>query len=342
MSSSSALAAGDEREALAAMPFDSDELAAFTALGVTIKRGFVSPGLVSRAVTLVTEWYRTALDQDQLTDFRIPWAGTAAPFPGSWPTSGSPTCITQADGWTRCETRGSTSRHFRHELPRRNIRMRLISPNELDQAAKAIESNDLVILPTRRWYMICANASDHDACARVFSGKRRPQSKSLALVLPHAHLADDFFVTTPYARQLASAFWPGDLALILRWRHSAAGRACAPVGEADALVTMDPGPLGELARRSSVPVAATTANISPMTSPDTAGPAITIAEVQQFVADAAIEVAYCVDGGVCPLAHHLTIVDCTAAEARIARSGVIHDRAIAAVTSAVRPPAQGR
>ena len=215
--------------------------------------------------------------------------------------------------------------------------MRMISSDDLDLAVEAIESGELAILPTRRWYMICANASDHAACARIFTGKARPQSKPLALVLPHADLANDLFVTTPHSRQLASEFWPGDLALFLRWRVSVDGRTHAPVGESHALVTMDPGVLGELARRSSVPIAATTANISEVTGSTPAGPAITTAEVEQFVADAAIEVAYCVEGGICPLAHHLTIVDCTTADARIVRSGVIHDRAVAAAITAIQP-----
>lgn len=49
-------------------------------------------------------------------------------------------------------------------------------------------------------------------------------------------------------------------------------------------------------------------------------------EGQLFVAEAGIEVAYCVDGGVCPL--HLTVIDCTSSEAVLVRSGVVHERAI--------------
>lgn len=64
------------------MPFDSEELAAFTALGVAIKRGLVSPELVSRAATLITEWYGTAMDQDQLTEYT---QRTFAPDLGSHP-----------------------------------------------------------------------------------------------------------------------------------------------------------------------------------------------------------------------------------------------------------------
>jgi len=216
--------------------------------------------------------------------------------------------------------------------------MRMISPDDLDLAVQAVAAGELVILPTRRWYMICADARNRGACERVFAGKGRSPSKALAYVLPHAVTADDLFDMTPDARQLAAAFWPGDLAMILRWRDERAGRLHEPVGVPNALVTMDPGVLGELALRSPVPIAATTANVSDPANTDSAGPAITTAEVEQFVSDAGIEVAYCIDGGVCPLAQHLTIVDCTAAEARLVRSGVVHARAVNAVIAAMALP----
>lgn len=205
--------------------------------------------------------------------------------------------------------------------------MKLISPDELDLAVQAIEAGKLVVVPTRRWYMICADAGDHDACARIYAGKGRPQSKSLAYVVPSLADAEDLFVMPPRALQLASAFWPGDLAMILRWRDLDRAQHHQPVGVPNALVTFDPGVLGQLAIRSRVPIASTTANKSDPTN--AVGPAITAAEVQNFVAGAGLEVEYCIDGGISPLGHHLTIVDCTdATEATIVRSGVIHDRAI--------------
>jgi L-threonylcarbamoyladenylate synthase len=151
--------------------------------------------------------------------------------------------------------------------------------------------------------------------------------------LPHIDVTSDLFVTTPNARQLAAAFWPGDLAMILQWSDSEVGQRHAPVGAQNALVTMDPALLGELARRSSAPVAATTANLSNADKTEAAGPAITTAEVKRFVSESGTEVTYCIDGGICPLANHLTIVDCTGPAAKIVRSGVVHDRAVYAAVA---------
>ncbi|MGC4828851.1 L-threonylcarbamoyladenylate synthase [Micromonospora arida] len=214
--------------------------------------------------------------------------------------------------------------------------MKLIRPDELPIAIEALEAGELVVVPTRRWYMICANARDNDACARIYAGKGRPRSKSLAYILPSLVAADELFIMTPAAIQLATAFWPGDLAMFLRWRDSEHAQQHEAVGVPNALVTLDSGLLGQLARRSRVPIAATTANLSDPTN--TSGPAITAAEVEHFVAESEISVTYCIDGGISALANHLTIVDCTEPVAKIARSGVVHDRAVNAAIAAISEP----
>lgn len=218
--------------------------------------------------------------------------------------------------------------------------MKLISPDELELAIEAVAAGSLVVLPTQRWYMICANARDSEACARIFAGKGRPRSKSLAFVLPDMNQVTQLFVMSPQARLLASTFWPGDLGLILPWRDLDVGQNHMSVGVPNALVTVDDGPLGLLALKSPVPIATASANISDKTrSP---GPAITTAGVEQFAIEADLEIAYCVDGGVCPLAQHLTIVDCTAHDSNISRHGVIHERAVrAALAAALLTEASG-
>jgi L-threonylcarbamoyladenylate synthase len=116
--------------------------------------------------------------------------------------------------------------------------------------------------------------------------------------------------------------------MLLPWRDLAVGQNHISVGVPNALVTIDGGLLGQLALKSPLPIAATTANISDKNQ--SPGPAITTAEVEQFATEAGLEIAYCVDGGVSPLAQHLTIVDCTAHDSKITRHGVIHERAVKA------------
>ncbi len=53
-------------------------------------------------------------------------------------------------------------------------------------------------------------------------------------------------------------------------------------------------------------------------------------EVGDFLQASGMKVAFCVDGGICPAANHLTIVDDTDEETRVIRTGLVHERAITA------------
>jgi L-threonylcarbamoyladenylate synthase len=207
--------------------------------------------------------------------------------------------------------------------------MRVIPQTTLAPAAEALLNGELVIAPTRRWYMICAAAANETACRNIFNGKRRSPAKPLVFIAPSGADHASHFVLTDDALKLADAFWPGDLALMLPWRHPEDAARYPFVGS-PALTTRDPGLLGELAATAGIAVAATTANISGDAGPDDRGPAVTLAEVDEFLTESGITVSITVDGGICPAGNHMTIVDCSDAQARLVRSGLVHHRAIAA------------
>ncbi|MET7663179.1 hypothetical protein ABZT51_20195 [Streptomyces sp. NPDC005373] len=56
---------------------------------------------------------------------------------------------------------------------------------------------------------------------------------------------------------------------------------------------------------------------------------MTLEEVHAFLAASGLTVSI-VDGGVCPAANHMTIVDCFTSEARLVRTGLVHQRAVTA------------
>ncbi|MFF5505816.1 L-threonylcarbamoyladenylate synthase [Streptomyces roseolus] len=157
-------------------------------------------------------------------------------------------------------------------------------------------------------------------------GKQRPQNKPLAFVVPHLDRARELLDLTPDAERLAAAFWPGDLALFLPWRHQHDADRYHVVGS-PALTTHAPGPLGDLASAFPGLLAATTVNVSGDGGPDDHGPAITLTEVDDFLATTGLD-ALVMDGGICPAANHLTIVDCTSPDTRLVRAGLVHPRAI--------------
>jgi L-threonylcarbamoyladenylate synthase len=212
--------------------------------------------------------------------------------------------------------------------------MEVISNNDLHRAAVGLAAGELVVVPTRRWYMVCANAKDNAACGRIFRAKRRPVSKPLALVAPSFDIANELFVFSEQARKLADEFWPGDFAMVLPWRDEELGDQHNSVGSPHALVVQEEGILGALARSSPVLLAATTVNLAGHGNELQPGPAITMLEVRRFVDSSGLDIAFGIDGGVCPSANHLTIVDCAGTSARIARQGLVHERAINTVLTA--------
>ncbi|HKO44911.1 MAG TPA: Sua5/YciO/YrdC/YwlC family protein [Pyrinomonadaceae bacterium] len=209
--------------------------------------------------------------------------------------------------------------------------MRILHPTEIDLAARAIEAGELVVVPTKRWYMLCCDAGNADACSRIYQSKRRPKSKSLLLVLPSKSAADQYFQLSNDARVLIASLWPGDLALRLKWTSAELGRSYEAVGPDIALVGYPNDLLGDLAQRTSVLLAATSANISENSNAE-AGPAITVEEVLRFSRDSEIRFSVIVDDGISPQFIHMTIVDCSEVDrpAILIRDGAVHQRALSA------------
>jgi L-threonylcarbamoyladenylate synthase len=84
-------------------------------------------------------------------------------------------------------------------------------------AAAVLEAGGLVAFPTETVYGLGADAENPAAVARIYEAKGRPNDHPVIVhVAPGADL--DYWVTDipDEARQLAAAFWPGPLTLILK------------------------------------------------------------------------------------------------------------------------------
>jgi L-threonylcarbamoyladenylate synthase len=91
----------------------------------------------------------------------------------------------------------------------------------IDAAARALEAGLLVALPTETVYGLGADAENPDAIAAIYAAKGRPHDHPVIVhVAPAAapHLAlNGWAKDIPLeARQLADAFWPGPLTMILK------------------------------------------------------------------------------------------------------------------------------
>jgi L-threonylcarbamoyladenylate synthase len=87
----------------------------------------------------------------------------------------------------------------------------------IEAAARALEAGSLVAFPTETVYGLGADAENPAAVAAIYAAKGRPQDHPVIVhVAPGAAL--DYWCADipPEARQLADAFWPGPLTMILK------------------------------------------------------------------------------------------------------------------------------
>jgi L-threonylcarbamoyladenylate synthase len=89
-----------------------------------------------------------------------------------------------------------------------------------DLACTALQSGELLALPTETVYGLAADAHNENAVARVFALKGRPASNPLIIHLADAAQAGEWARDIPpAAQQLMEAFWPGPLTLVLPARE---------------------------------------------------------------------------------------------------------------------------
>ncbi len=183
---------------------------------------------------------------------------------------------------------------------------------------RVLVAGGVVAFPTETVYGLGADATRDDAVAKIFDLKGRPRNHPLIIHLAAPDWLARWTTAAPrMAHQLAEAFWPGPLTLVL-----------APAPAISELVTAEQGsvavrvPQHPLARqligRLGRPVAAPSANRFGKLSPTTA----------EHVRQEFGQVVPIVDGGACGVGVESTIVDVTADPPRILRPGGVTTEAL--------------
>ena len=88
---------------------------------------------------------------------------------------------------------------------------------DFTQAVELLQAGELVAFPTETVYGLGADAANPEAVARLFAAKGRPADHPLIVHLPGAGYLERWARDIPaIAWELAEAFWPGPLTLILK------------------------------------------------------------------------------------------------------------------------------
>jgi L-threonylcarbamoyladenylate synthase len=183
----------------------------------------------------------------------------------------------------------------------------------LTAATTALKRGDLVLLPTDTVYGVAADAFTPEAVTKLLAAKNRGRSMPVPVLIGEASTLNGLVMTLPpVATQLAEAFWPGGLTLVVEHANSLAW----DLGEAEGTVAVRL-PDDDVARdllRQTGPLAVSSANRSGRPA------ATTAAEAEYQLGEHA---AVVLDGGPRTGSAASTIVDCTAPTPRVLRFGAI-------------------
>ena len=179
-------------------------------------------------------------------------------------------------------------------------------------AAEMIRRGELVAIPTETVYGLGANGLDENAVAKIFEAKGRPQDNPLILHICGPEQIELFCHHIPQkAYDLADAFWPGPLTIVLPARDVVPRRTTGGLSTV-AVRCPDSDVTREIIRLCGVPIAAPSANISGKPSTTTA---------EHVLHDHDGRIAAVVDGGSCRVGVESTIVDLTEERPRLLRPG---------------------
>ena len=85
------------------------------------------------------------------------------------------------------------------------------------EAANALARGRLAILPTETVYGLGADADHKVAVARIFTAKNRPANQPVIVHISDQEQVSSWAAQIPeYAKDLATAFWPGPMTLVLK------------------------------------------------------------------------------------------------------------------------------
>ncbi|MCR5042405.1 MAG: threonylcarbamoyl-AMP synthase [Clostridia bacterium] len=184
----------------------------------------------------------------------------------------------------------------------------------VDKAARFIRAGEVVGMPTETVYGLAANALDPDAVKKIFEAKGRPSDNPLIVHVTDESGLFELCRSVPTAAlKLAERFWPGPLTIILKKKDAVPSVTSGGLDTVAVRCPSHPGARA-LIKKSGVPLAAPSANLSGKPSPTT---------FSRVVEDMDGRVACILDGGDCDVGVESTVVTLASFPPRLLRPGAV-------------------
>ena len=184
----------------------------------------------------------------------------------------------------------------------------------IDRTVEILRRGGVVAFPTETVYGLGADATNARAVDRVFQIKGRPSTNPLICHVADAGIARRYARVWPVAaQQIADAFWPGPVTIVLPKSEAIVPTVTAGLDTVGLRAPNHPLAL-ELLRAFDGPLAGPSANKSNHVSPTTAG------HVRDELGD---DVDLILDGGPCSIGIESTVLSLAGDVPRILRPGAI-------------------
>jgi L-threonylcarbamoyladenylate synthase len=195
------------------------------------------------------------------------------------------------------------------------------SADAIQNAAEQLKAGHLVAFPTETVYGLGADATNEQAVKRIYEVKGRPSNHPLIVHVSSINALETWAQEIPdYAIDLARAFWPGPMTLILKRSEVAKDFITGSQDSVGVRVPSDPIALALLTRFESLGglgVAAPSANRFGQVSPTSAHDVHV--ELGEYLSDG----DSILEGGQSDIGIESTIIDCRHKAPSILRPGAI-------------------
>lgn len=194
--------------------------------------------------------------------------------------------------------------------------------SSINLACTLLKKGEIVGVPTETVYGLAGDARNPSAIKKIFEAKGRPNDNPLIVHISDMNMLKSLVSFVPDdAEKLAEAFWPGPLTIIMPKGKAVCNEVCA--GLSSVGIRMPSHPIAhEIIKRSGVPFAAPSANLSGKPSPTTA---------TDVLSDMNGKIPLIINGGECVAGVESTVVSVLSETPIILRPGVITDKDISKV-----------
>lgn len=197
-----------------------------------------------------------------------------------------------------------------------------VTEESIALAARLLRQGELVALPTETVYGIAADARSGEAVKKIFAAKGRPQDNPLIVHIAGMEMLRGIVSEVPErARQLAAAFWPGPLTMVLPRGGEVSEVTCAGLDTVGVRMPSHPV-VQRVIAASGVAFAAPSANLSGKPSPTNA--ADTLADMQG-------RLPLILDGGECTVGVESTVLSLAGEKPMLLRPGYVTREQLEAV-----------